>query len=60
MCHTHRQNKQGRGVAIYIKTYNLDFNKIDVLSTNIEDVMEIVNVEICIKQSKRILLYLYL
>ena len=60
MCHTHRQNKQGWGVAIYIKTYNLDFNKIDVLSTNIEDVMEIVNVEICIKQSKRILLYLYL
>ena len=35
---------------------NLDFKKIYVLSTNIEDVMEIVTVEICIKQSKRILI----
>ena len=50
MCLTHRQNKQGGGVAIYIKN-NFDFSKIDVLSTNIEDVMEIVTVEICIKQS---------
>ena len=33
MCHTHRQNKQGGGVSIYIKN-NLDFNKIDVFSTN--------------------------
>ena len=43
MCHTHRQNKKGVDVAIYVKN-NLDFNKIDVLSTNIEDVMEIVTV----------------
>ena len=33
MCHTHRQNKQGGCVAIYIKN-NLDFNKIDVLCIN--------------------------
>ena len=50
MCHTHRQNKQGGVVAIYIRN-NLDFNKIDILRTNIEDVMEIVAVEIWIKQS---------
>ena len=45
ICHTHRQNKKGGGVAIYIKN-NLDFNKIDILNTSIEDVMEIVTVYI--------------
>ena len=56
MCHTHRQNKKGGGVAIYIKN-NLDLNKIDVLSTSIEDViMEIFTVEICIKQLKKIVI----
>ena len=44
MCHTLRQNKKGGGVAIYIKN-NFYFDKIYVLSTNIEDVMEIVTVE---------------
>ena len=34
MCHTHRQNKQGGGAAIYIFK-NLDFKEIDILSTNI-------------------------
>ena len=38
MYHTHRQNKKGGCVAIYLKN-NLDFNIIDVLSTNIEDVL---------------------
>ena len=57
MCHAHRQNKIGGGVAIYIYVKNyLDFYKIDALSTNIEYVMEIVSVEICIKQRKRILI----
>ena len=55
MCHTHRQDKKGGGVAIYIKN-NLDVNKIDVLSTSIEDVMEIATVEICIKQVKNIVI----
>ena len=40
-------------IYIYINN-NLDFNKIDVLSTTIEDVIEIVTVEICTKQNKRI------
>ena len=48
MCHTHRQDKNGGGVSIYIMN-KLDFNKIYVLSTNIKDVMENVTVEICIK-----------
>ena len=53
MCHTHRQGKELGGVAIYIKN-NKKFNKIDVLCTNIEDVMEIVIVEIRIKQRNRL------
>ena len=55
MCHTHRQNKKGGGVAIYIKN-NLDFNNIDVHSTNIKDVIEIVTDGICIKQRERIVI----
>ena len=45
VCHTHRQNKEGE--AIYINN-KLHFNIIDVLSANIEDVMEIVSVDVCI------------
>ena len=48
ICHTHRQNKEGEVGAIYIKN-NLDFIKINILSTNIEDVMEILTV-LCIKK----------
>ena len=55
LCHAHRKNKKGGGVAIYTKN-NLDFNKIDVLSTSIEDVMQIVTVYICIKQLKKIVI----
>ena len=55
MCHTHRQHKKGGGVAIYLKN-NLDFNKIDVLSTSIKDVMEIVTIYIFTKQLKKIVI----
>ena len=48
-------NEKGGGVAINIKN-NLDFNKIDVISTSIEDVVEIVIVKNFTKQLKKIVI----
>ena len=52
--HTGKIKKVG-GLSIYIKN-SLDFNKIDVLSTGIKDVMEIVTVYISIKQLNKIVI----
>ncbi|KAJ8031441.1 hypothetical protein HOLleu_24631 [Holothuria leucospilota] len=54
MFHVDRSNRRGGGVAVYVKN-SLAYKVIDKMCTEINDVLEFVSIEICVKNKKNVI-----